>query len=129
MSHYPPMIPRIILPILLALALCMPGVANARYGGRGGGRGKSKIDTNIHTTISAISADSITVKTPDGTQTYKIGSGMGGTQITYQGQTVTTDALKVGMRVEVTPDGAEADVASVIAADDAPVAPAGKKKK
>jgi len=53
---------------------------------------------HIHTVIQSISSDSITVKEPKETKTYKIGQF---TDITYNGQPVKATDLKPGMRVEV----------------------------
>jgi len=73
-----------------------------------------------HTVIGAISATSITVKTPHEEKTYKITSS---TEITYDGQSTTVDHLQAGMRVDVTADSFDETVAATISANAAPVDP------
>jgi hypothetical protein len=111
------MIPRIILPICLALAICMPRIADARD--RNNAKPKATPGAG-HTVIESISSDSITIQMPQGSKTYKITSG---TEITFKGQDTTADQLQAGMRVEVTPDAADDDTAGEIAADDPPKDP------
>ena len=67
-----------------------------------------------HTVIGAISADSITVTTFNGSKTYKIDRF---TVITFMGKTVTTNDLKPGMKVSVTFGGDPATVASINASN------------
>jgi len=52
-------------------------------------------------------------------KTYKIDHN---TEITFKGNTVTTDQLQTGMRVEVTPDSVDPGLAEMIQADDPPAA-------
>jgi len=67
-----------------------------------------------HTVIGAISADSITVTTFNGSKTYKIGKY---TTISFMGKTVTTNDLKVGMKVTVNFGGDPTTVASINASN------------
>ena len=114
--------PRILVPLqLLGLALCMPPLAGAEN------RPKPRATpVHHHTLIQSISADSITVSQPGGAKTYKITSN---TEITFKGQTTTTDKLQAGMRVTVTPDAADESVAGQIAANDPPKDESPKPKK
>ena len=112
---YPAMIPRIILPLMLAMGFCCLAVTHADAKGKG----KPKA-TPFHITIESISADSITVNQPGGVKTYKIDKN---TEITFKGNTVTVDQLQSGMRVEVTPDSVDQGVAGMIQADDPPAPP------
>jgi len=115
------MISRIILPILLALGLCIPPLAQANN------PIPRATPVHRHTVIESVSADSITVSGADGsTKTYKITST---TEITFKGDTVTADKLEAGMRVSITPDGADETAASVIQANDPPKDPTPKKGK
>jgi len=114
------MIPRIILPILLALALCITPLAEANN------PIPRATPVRRHTVIESVSADSITVSGADGsTKTYKITSG---TEITFKGDTVTVDKLEAGMRVQVTPDAADDSAAGEISASDPPKQPTPKPK-
>jgi len=70
----------------------------------------------LHTVIGSISADSITVKEPRETKTYKITKF---TQIFFENQAVKFDALKAGMRVDVA-IGSDPTVAERITAGPAP---------
>ncbi|MGB8354921.1 MAG: hypothetical protein WCD79_13580 [Chthoniobacteraceae bacterium] len=79
---------------------------------------------NIHTVIESISTDSITVKEPKETKTYKIGQF---TEITYNGQPAKTADLKSGMRVEVS-SNTDTTVADRIDASEAPKKSTGSKK-
>jgi hypothetical protein len=103
---------RIVLPILLALGLLtLPASVHA-------GNPKPRATPNHHhVTIEAISPDSITVNSPDGSKTYKIAMS---TEITFKGESATVDQLQVGMRVEVTPDAVDETMAGLIQANDAP---------
>ena len=103
------MIPRIVLPILLVLALCMSQGALADS--------PKPRPTPHHSVISAISADSITVDQAGGPKTYKITKD---TEITFKGDTVTVDKLAVGMRVTVEPDSTDDTAAGQINANDPP---------
>ena len=78
---------------------------------------------DFHTVIESISADSITVKEPKETKTYKIDRY---TEITYNGQPVKTTDLKPGMRVEVS-SNTDTTVASRIDASEAPKSSKSKK--
>jgi len=111
------MIPRSILTLMLALGFCSLAVSHADAKARGKVKPRP---TPFHMTIESISADSITVNDPDGAKTYKITKD---TEITFKGDTVTTDQLQTGMRVEVTPDAVDENTAGMIQADDPPAAP------
>lgn len=116
------MTPRILLPLLIALALCAPPVAQARNSSK-----PRATPVHHHTTIESVSADSITVNSADGsTKTYKITSG---TEITFKGETVPASQLQAGMRVSVTADAADDSVAGQITANDPPKSPTPKPKK
>jgi hypothetical protein len=107
------MIPRIVLPIILALGMCLPPAMQAA--------GKPKATPeHHHVTIESVSATSITINQPGGVLTYKITPF---TEITFKGQTTTVDQLQAGMRVQVIPDAADAATAGEIQADDPPVDP------
>ncbi|MGB8352675.1 MAG: hypothetical protein WCD79_02180 [Chthoniobacteraceae bacterium] len=67
-----------------------------------------------HTVIGAISADSITVTTANGSKTYKIDKY---TTISFMGRTVTTNDLKAGMKVTVSFGGDPTTVASINASN------------
>jgi hypothetical protein len=114
-----PRIPRIAVPILVAAALCLPHMAEAKH--RGGGK-PTPTPVRHHTVIEAISNDSITVTTTNGgsTETYKINAG---TEVTYNGEDVSASQLQVGMSVQVTADMADSDTAEIVAANAAPVDP------
>jgi hypothetical protein len=114
------MIPRIILPTLLSLALCFPCITQA-------GNSKPRATpVHHHTVIESVSSDSITVTQADGTKTYKITPN---TEITFKGETATVDQLQAGMRVQVTPDAVDEDTAGEIAASDPPHDPTPRPKK
>jgi hypothetical protein len=111
------MIPRIILPIILAFALC-----SSAFVPHAGARERARIKARpkpTPETIESISTDSITVNEAGGAKTYKITQD---TEITYQGDTVSVGQLQTGMRVEVTPDALYDGVAGLIQADEAPAA-------
>jgi len=113
--HHEAMIPRIVIPIILALGLCSLAVNHAEAK-------EPKVKprpTPFHVTIEAVSADSITVNDRDGAKTYKIDKN---TEISFKGNTVTVDQLQVGMRVEVTPDSVDPGTAGMIQANDPPAA-------
>ena len=114
------MIPRLSLPIVLALSLAwLPCAAQAK-------ESKPKPTPNHHhVTIESISSDSITVKEPGGDKTYKIAST---TEITYDGQPTTVDQLQEGMRVQVVPDAVDETVAGEIDANEAPKDPPAKER-
>jgi hypothetical protein len=107
------MIPRFALPIFLALTLCTAQFANAGVKPRA-------TPVHHHVVIESVSADSITIDQPGGSKTFKITKF---TEITFKGDTVTADKLEAGMRVQVTPDAADADTAGQIKANDAPKEP------
>jgi hypothetical protein len=108
------MIPRIVLPILLALTLCIPSPAKA-------GTSKPRATpVHHHTLIESISATSITISQAGGAKTFKITPN---TEITFKNETTTVDKLQAGMRVQVTPDAADPDTAGQIAANDPPKDP------
>lgn len=73
----------------------------------------------IHTTITSISGNSITVQESKATKTFAITSD---TEIDYDGQPVALSSLKSGMRVSVS-TGLNENVASRISASEAPPAP------
>jgi hypothetical protein len=123
MAIMPAMIPRIILPIVLALGFCSLAVTHADA--KGGGKAKPR-PTPFHITIESVSTDSITVNQPGGVKTYKITKD---TEISFKGNTVTADQLQSGMRVEVTPDSVDQGVAGMIQADDPPAPPPVKPAK
>ncbi len=120
------MTPRRTVAILLSLALvfCLPHFTQAKYP-----KGKlSPTPGEGHTVIESVSSDSITVSTTGGgggANTYKINSF---TEITYDGQDTTVNQLQPGMRVTVTPDGADADTAAIVNANAAPTEPTPKPK-
>jgi hypothetical protein len=111
------MISRIILPIVIALGLCIPQFAHAGFPTP---RPK-RTPSHHHTVIESVSADSITISASGGDKTYKITTN---TEITFKGETVTADKLAVGMRVSVTPDAADEESAGQISANDPPHDPA-----
>jgi hypothetical protein len=76
-----------------------------------------------HTTIEAISADSITLNEPNGKKTYKITKD---TEFDLKGEKVKLEDLKVGMRASVSV-GSSPDVARRISASEAPPEAPGKK--
>jgi hypothetical protein len=108
------MIPRFVLPILLALTLCVPPLANA-------GSKPRATPVRHHVVIESVSADSITISQPGGSKTFKVTAN---TEITFKNETVTIDKLQAGMRVQVTPDAADEETAGQIAANDPPKDPA-----
>jgi hypothetical protein len=112
--HHSPMIPRIVIPVLLAVGFCSLAINHADAKGKGKPR-----PTPFHVTIEAVSSDSITINDPSGVKTYKIDKN---TQITFKSDTVTADQLQSGMRVEVTPDSVDPTLAEMIQADDPPAA-------
>ncbi len=117
------MIPRNVLPALLAIALFglgMPRIADA------GNTKPRATPPRHHTVIESVSSDSITITQADGSHTYKIDAN---TEITFKGQTTTADQLQAGMRVQVNPDAADQNLAAQISADDAPKDPTPKPKK
>ena len=67
-----------------------------------------------HTVIGAISADSITITTFNGSKTYKIDKY---TTFTFMGKTVAVNDLKPGMKVSVTFGGDPTTVASINASN------------
>jgi hypothetical protein len=77
-----------------------------------------KATPHIYTTIESVDANSITIKGPKATSTYKITPQ---TEITFKGETVAVTDLKPGMRVSVTA-GTDATEAERIAAEDPPKA-------
>jgi hypothetical protein len=109
------MIPRLILPLFVALGLCSIAVTHADAKGKVKPR-----PTPFHITIESVSADSITVNEPGGVKTYKITHA---TEISFKGDTVTVDQLQTGMRVEVTPDSVDPGTAEMIQASDPPAPP------
>jgi len=110
------MTPRTLIPTIIALCLCLPFVAEAKT------RPKASPRPSHHTVIESVSSDSITVTTTGGGEsaTYKITMD---TQITYDGEDTTASQLQPGMRVDVTPDGADPDTASIITANAPPPSP------
>ena len=108
---------RILIPCLLAIALCLSPAARAGFP-------TPKPRVHHHTVIEAVTADSITISAPDGDKTYKITKS---TEITFKGETTTADQLQTGMRVSVMADSADETVAAQIQASDAPKEPAPKK--
>ena len=116
------MIPRIVIPILLALALCMPPLARAGFPSPK----PRATPVRHHTVIDTVSADSITIDQAGGSKTYAITKF---TEITFKGQTTTVDQLQPGMRVTVTPDAADDTSAGQIAADDPPKDPTPRPTK
>ncbi len=118
--QYRNMIPRIVLPVFLAITLCLPRIAQA------GNVKPRATPVHHHTVIESVSADSITITQADGSKTYKITAN---TEITFKGDTVTVDQLQAGMRVQVTPDAADEDTAGAITANDPPHDPTPRPKK
>jgi hypothetical protein len=96
--------PRIILVLALGVQTILAGAAyaeNARPQPRVNPRqplGKKEAPKVEHTTISSISAESITISEHGKAKTYKITKD---TEISLKGQKVTADDLKAGMRVTV----------------------------
>ncbi len=114
--------PHIIVPILLAFALCAPQLASAKSS-------RPKPSPH-HTVIESVTSDGITVTTTNGgsTVSFKVNAE---TEITYDGQDIPLSQLQPGMRVDVTADAADSGLASVIIANGAPPAdatPTPKKK-
>jgi len=110
------MIPRIIVPILLALVLCTPQLVK----GQGIKPRATPNRTRHHTVIESVSADSITIDQPGGSKTFKIVST---TEITFKGQSTTADKLEAGMRVQVMADDVDPGTAASISANDPPKDP------
>lgn len=109
-----------IITILGFTAFAMPGV---QAGGKGGNHAPKPV---MHTTITSISENSVTVQEAKATKTFTITKD---TEIDYNGQRVALSALQPGMRVEIS-SGMTEGVASRINASEAPkapVKPAGKK--
>jgi hypothetical protein len=116
------MIPRIIVPVILAVGLCALPFTQASA------KDSKPRPTPVHhhVTIESVSADSITIDEPGGVKTFKIGPH---TDITFKGQETTADQLQAGMRVQVTPDAADEGTAGEIQADDPPKDPTPRPKK
>ena len=115
------MIPRIVLPILFALAICMPRLAEAETKAK-----PRATPAHHHTVIESVSATSITVSSAAGSKTYKITKD---TEITFKGDTTTVDQLQTGMRVQVTPDAADENTAGKISANDPPPRPQAPRRR
>jgi hypothetical protein len=121
--------PRILLVVALVAQSLITGAAYAenKAGGRPPGGQKSggnapgkppekKEHTQEHTTITSISAESVTISEGGKAKTFKITKD---TEITLKGQKVKPEDLKAGMRVSVNM-GSDTTVASRINASDAP---------
>ena len=106
-------LPILLLALLSLLAL--PHGASAKP--------KPTPKPDVHTLIESISADSITVKEPKETKTYKIGQF---TEITYNGGPAKSTDLKPGMRVEVS-SNTDTTVADRIDASEGPKSSGSKK--
>ena len=127
-TQTPRMFSRYLLPLLVAvtlLSVAMQPSAQAYT--------KTKpraTPAHHHLVIESISADSITISNGGAdSKTYKITKQ---TEITFKGQATTTDQLKAGMRVQVTPDAADETAAGAISANDPPKdegSPSPKPKK
>lgn len=113
------MTPRILVPLVIALSICVFSPVHA-------GSKPRPTPVHHHVTIEAVSATSITINEPGGVKTYKITPN---TEISFKGQTATVDQLQAGMRVQVTPDAADDNTAGEIAANDPPHDPTPKPKK
>jgi hypothetical protein len=98
----------------LVLALVVPDLAFAKS--LGGKKPAPSSPVPHHTTISSITATSITVKEPKGLRTLAITQF---TQFTYKGSAVRWEALKPGMRVAIGA-GTDPNTAERVDADDAP---------
>jgi hypothetical protein len=127
--------PRIILVLVLALAgQLLAGAAYAENKCAGRPQNNKPLPKKEppkieHTTITSISAESITISEGGKAKTYKITKD---TEIDMKGQKVKADDLKAGMRVSVSM-AADPTVASRINASDPPkedpkAADAAKKK-
>ena len=88
-------------------------------------KGAEKAHTEGQSTITHVSASSITVSTGKSTKTYKITQF---TQCTYEGENVPVSSLQTGMRVSVATDS-DPLVANVIDASGGTKTAPGKKKK
>jgi len=100
----------LLLSILAVLTLILhPQSAEAK-------KPKATPVPEFHTVIQSVSDDSITVKEPNETKTYKIDKF---TEIRFNDQLAKVSDLKSGMRVEVTP-GVDSTVAGRISATGAP---------
>jgi len=119
--------PRRTLPCLLATVLGVLALGSAPGFAAAPKAPKTNKATPVptHSTISTISADSITVAEPKGSKTYKITKS---TELDLKGEKVKVDDLKPGMRVSVTV-GSDATVAERISASEAPTEPPAPKGK
>jgi hypothetical protein len=118
--------PRLILVLALAAQTLVTGAAYAEnkrppvkpMPGRGQPyrAPEKKEHTQEHTTISSISAESITITDGGKAKTFKITKD---TEIDLKGQKAKAEDLKAGMRVSVNM-GSDATIASRINASDAP---------
>src|SRR4051812_25091386 len=104
--------PRVLLAVALTVGLQTLSPINLHAAGAPKIVPKKATPAPVHTTISSISADSITITDAHGTKTYKITKD---TALELKGQTVKAEELKAGMRVSVTM-GSDPTVASRIAA-------------
>jgi hypothetical protein len=103
------------LLLILTLALALLTWSNDAFAGKPAAPKRTPIPPK-HTTISSVSADSITISTGDSSKTYQITPS---TVIEYQGQTVKTTDLQPGMRVSVSA-GMDPAKADRISASEAP---------
>lgn len=110
------------LLLILTLALALLTWSNDAFAGKPAPK-RTPIPPK-HTTISSISADSITISTGDSTKTYQITPS---TAIEYQGQNVKATDLQPGMRVSVSA-GMDPAKADRISASEAPKAAPTPKK-
>jgi hypothetical protein len=103
--------PRILLVLSLATTL-----ATGVVFGAGGKLPPKKEYVPEHTTITSISADSLTISSGGTAKTYKLTKD---TVLTFKGQTAKPEDLKAGMRVSVTM-ASDPTVASRVNASDPP---------
>lgn len=106
--------------ILSPLLLCLAALALSLSPAIAGDKKAAPTPPPRHTVIGSISSDSLTVDTGLRTTNYKLNKN---TVFMYQGKRVSSNDLKAGMRVSVTP-GFDALTASVVSATDAPKVPA-----
>src|SRR4051794_9929988 len=102
--------------ILLVLSLATTLATSAAYAAGAGKLPPKKEYVPEHTTITSISADSLTISSGGTAKTYKLTKD---TDLTLKGQKAKVEDLKAGMRVSVTM-ASDPTVASRVNASDPP---------
>jgi hypothetical protein len=107
-------------PLFLGLFALVFSLSSVTYAG--GAKKKPTPSPKFATVIESLSSDSLTVAVGQKKTTYKITQG---TRFIFNGQTVTANDLKPGMRVDVIPGGFDdKDAEEISATGPAPAAPA-----